>query len=142
MVACFKPAPQLTVDVLIGVQDALGACTESKRQKGPLRLSIRLSPAAIALIPLTLWFVVAIIKITGAGHSDAISWVQSPFNAIMLLLLIVATFYHMQLGLQVVIEDYVHSEVTKTTLMLAQKLTSFALGVAAGFAVLKIAFGG
>ena len=97
---------------------------------------------AIALIPLTLWFVVAIIKITGAGHSDAISWVQSPFNAIMLLLLIVATFYHMQLGLQVVIEDYVHSEVTKTTLMLAQKLTSFALGVAAGFAVLKIAFGG
>ena len=97
---------------------------------------------AIALIPLTLWFVVAMIKITGAGHSDAISWVQSPFNAIMLLLLIVATFYHMQLGLQVVIEDYVHSEVTKTTLMLAQKLTSFALGVAAGFAVLKIAFGG
>ena len=97
---------------------------------------------AVALVPLTLWFAVSMIKMTGAAHSDAIAWVQSPFNAIMLLLLIIATFHHMQLGLQVVIEDYIHSEGTKLVLLLAQKLVSFALAIAAGFAVLKIAFGG
>ena len=97
---------------------------------------------AVALVPLTLWFAVAMIKMTGAAHSAAIAWVQSPFNAIMLLLLIIATFHHMQLGLQVVIEDYIHSEGTKLVLLLAQKLVSFALAIAAGFAVLKIAFGG
>ena len=94
------------------------------------------------LVPLTLWFAVAMIKMTGASHGDDIAWVQSPFNAIMLLLLIIATFHHMQLGLQVVIEDYIHSEGTKLVLLLAQKLVSFALAIAAGFAVLKIAFGG
>ena len=97
---------------------------------------------AVALVPLTLWFAVSMIKMTGAAHSDAIAWVQLPFNAIMLLLLIIATFHHMQLGLQVVIEDYIHSEGTKLVLLLAQKLVSFALAIAAGFAVLKIAFGG
>ena len=60
----------------------------------------------------------------------------------MLLLLIIATFHHMQLGLQVVIEDYINSEGTKLVLLLTQKLVSFALAIAAGFAVLKIAFGG
>lgn len=97
---------------------------------------------AVALVPLALWFAVAIIKMTGASHGEAITWVQSPFNAIMLLLLIVATFHHMQLGLQVVIEDYVHREGTKVVLILTEKLASFTLAVAAGFAVLKIAFGG
>ena len=97
---------------------------------------------AVALVPLALWFAVAIIKMTGASHGEAIAWVQAPFNAIMLLLLIVATFHHMQLGLQVVIEDYVHREGTKVVLILTEKLASFTLAVAAGFAVLKIAFGG
>ncbi len=97
---------------------------------------------AVALIPLGLWFAVALIKLTGASYSDAIAWLQSPINAILLLLLIVATFHHMQLGLQVVIEDYVHHEGAKFVLLMGQKLASFALAVAAGFAVLKIAFGG
>ena len=97
---------------------------------------------AVALVPLTIWFAVAVIKMTGASYGDAIAWVQAPFNAIMLLLLIVATFHHMQLGLQVVIEDYVHSEGAKVSLMLVQKLASFALAVSAGFAVLKVAVGG
>ena len=97
---------------------------------------------AVALIPLCLWFAIAMIKMTGANYGDAIAWVQAPFNAIMLLLLIGATFYHMQLGLQVVIEDYVHGEGAKVVLLMAQKLASLALAVAAVFAVLKIAFGG
>ena len=59
-----------------------------------------------------------------------------------MVLLIIATFHHMQLGLQVVIEDYVHSEGVKVVLMMGQKLITFALAITAGFAVLKIAFGG
>lgn len=97
---------------------------------------------AVALVPLTLWFVVAMIKLTGADHAVAAAWIRSPFNAIVLLLLIVATFHHMQLGLQVVIEDYVHHHGAKLALMMGQKLLSFALAVIAAFAVLKIAFGG
>ena len=79
---------------------------------------------------------------TGANYVEAIHWIQSPFNAIMLLLLIIATFHHMQLGLQVVIEDYIHNEGFKIILIVSQKLASFALALAACFAVLKIAFGG
>ena len=97
---------------------------------------------AVALVPLVVWFAIAMIGLTSAPYETAVSWMRSPFNAIMMVLLIIATFHHMQLGLQVVIEDYVHSEGAKVVLMLGQKLISFALAIAAGFAVLKIAFGG
>ena len=97
---------------------------------------------AVALVPLCLWFVVAMIKLTGADHSVAAAWLRSPFNAIVMVLLIIAGFHHMQLGLQVVIEDYVHGPGTKVVLMLGQKLLSFTLAIVAVFAVLKIAFGG
>ena len=70
------------------------------------------------------------------------SWVKTPFHSVMLLLLISGMFYHMQLGIQVVIEDYIHNEGAKIILMMLQKLASIALAVAASFAVLKIAFGG
>ncbi|MBE09015.1 MAG: succinate dehydrogenase, hydrophobic membrane anchor protein [Rhodospirillaceae bacterium] len=97
---------------------------------------------AVALVPLIIWFAIALIGLTGASYEAATTWMQSPFNAIMMVLLIIATFHHMQLGLQVVIEDYVHNEGVKVLLMLGQKLLTFALAIAAGFAVLKIAFGG
>ena len=97
---------------------------------------------AVALVPLIIWFAIALIGLTGASYETATTWMQSPFNAIMMVLLIIATFHHMQLGLQVVIEDYVHNEGVKVLLMLGQKLLTFALAIAAGFAVLKIAFGG
>ena len=54
--------------------------------------------------PLVIWFAIAVIGLTGASYETAIAWMQSPFNAIMMVLLIIATFHHMQLGLQVVIE--------------------------------------
>ena len=97
---------------------------------------------AVALVPLVIWFAIALIGFTGASYDVATAWMQSPFNAIMMVLLIIATFHHMQLGLQVVIEDYIHNEGIKVLLMMGQKLITFALAIAAGFAVLKIAFGG
>ena len=97
---------------------------------------------AVALIPLVIWFAIAMIGLTGASYDTSIAWMQSPFNAIMMVLLIIATFHHVQLGLQVCVEDYVHSEGVKVVLMMGQKLITFALAITAGFAVLKIAFGG
>lgn len=95
---------------------------------------------AIALIPLGIWFVISMICLAGADHSAASAWLANPLTAVLMLLLVVATFHHLQLGLQVVIEDYIHGEAAKMVCLIGLKLASFALGVAAVFAVLKVAF--
>ena len=95
---------------------------------------------AIALVPLTVWFILSLITLSGADHATAAEWLASPLPAVLMILLIVATFHHLQLGLQVIIEDYVHGEGMKLACIIGIKLASFALAVAAGFAVLKIAF--
>ncbi len=97
---------------------------------------------AVALIPLTLWFVFSVMSLGGADHAAASAWMQSPVNAVLLLLLIVTTFHHMQLGMQVVIEDYIHVEALKIGALVIVKGASLLLGVAAAFAVLKVSFGG
>ena len=63
---------------------------------------------SIALVPLTLWLVVAIASFGELSYGSAIEWMQSPLVAVALALLVVVMFYHVQLGLQVIIEDYVH----------------------------------
>ena len=95
---------------------------------------------AVALVPLTLWFIVSLIRLAGADHAAVSAWVASPLTTVLLLLLIAATFHHLQLGLQVVIEDYVHGEAAKIASILGVKFASFALAVAASVAVLKVAF--
>jgi succinate dehydrogenase / fumarate reductase membrane anchor subunit len=97
---------------------------------------------AIALVPLTLWFVVAILSMVGADHAAVKAWMAQPLPAVLTVLLIVATFHHAQLGLQVVVEDYVHHEGAKLTLIVAIKFAALALAALAVFAVLKLAFGG
>jgi succinate dehydrogenase / fumarate reductase membrane anchor subunit len=97
---------------------------------------------AIALIPLTIWFVISLVIMTGSGHDAAIAWIGSPLTAVLLVLLIVAGFHHMQLGLQVVIEDYVHTRWLEIALLLCVKGAAILFGAIAVFAVLKIAFGG
>jgi succinate dehydrogenase / fumarate reductase, membrane anchor subunit len=94
---------------------------------------------ALALIPLTLWFVIAVISLAGAGHARTVAWIASPVPAVLLVLLIAATFYHAVLGLQVVIEDYIHGEVLRLSLILIVKGASIVLAAAAIFAVLKLA---
>jgi succinate dehydrogenase / fumarate reductase, membrane anchor subunit len=97
---------------------------------------------AVALVPLSLWFVGSVIALAGAPHAELVAWLGSPLAAILMLLLIGATFYHAALGIQVVVEDYVHAEGVKIAALLLNKLVCLALAVAGIFAVLKIAFGG
>ena len=95
---------------------------------------------AVALVPLTIWFVVSMICLASADHAAVSAWLAQPLTAVLMLLLIGATFHHLQLGMQVVVEDYIHGEAAKMVCLVGLKLGSVALGVAAAFAVLKIAF--
>ena len=96
---------------------------------------------AVALVPLTLWFVIAVIRLVGADLGSVRDWVGYPLPAILIVLLLIATFYHASLGLQVVIEDYVHTELSKLGLLIIVRLACFALAVAGIFAVLGMAVG-
>ncbi len=96
---------------------------------------------AIALVPLTIWFVIAMVAATGSDYASARAFIGNPVTAVLLVLLIVATFHHAQLGLQVVIEDYVHTKSVEIGLLLAVKGAAIVLALAAIFAVLSIAFG-
>ncbi len=96
---------------------------------------------AVALVPLSLWFVASLISVVSADHATVIAWLHSPLVAILCCALIVATFYHGQLGVQVVLEDYVHSEWLKLVSIVLMKLLSLLLAATCLFAVLSIAFG-
>jgi succinate dehydrogenase / fumarate reductase membrane anchor subunit len=96
---------------------------------------------AMALIPLSLWFVFSIARYHLADHPTMVAWLHNPYVAVALVLYFTALFYHSVLGVQVVIEDYVANEALKITALVLVKFAHFALGAAAVFAVLKIAFG-
>src|SRR5262249_25625986 len=96
---------------------------------------------AIALVPLSLWFIASIISLAGADIETVQNWVGQPLPAILLVLLLIAIFYPAALGLQVVVEDYIHTELAKLGLVIAVRLLSFAFAVAGIFAVLSIALG-
>jgi succinate dehydrogenase / fumarate reductase membrane anchor subunit len=97
---------------------------------------------ALALVPLTIWFVIAMVAATGSDYASARVFIGNPITAVLLILVIVATIHHAQLGLQVVIEDYVHTKPVEIALLLAVKGAAIVLALAAIFAVLSIAFGG
>lgn len=97
---------------------------------------------AIALVPLTIWFVISMVAATGGDFASARAFIGNPVSAVLLILLIVATFHHAQLGLQVVIEDYVHTKPVEIALLIAVKGAAIALATAAVFSVLLIALGG
>ena len=94
---------------------------------------------SLALIPLGLWFVASVVALAGAGHGTFVDWLSSPMTAGIMILLIVATFYHSTLGCQVVIEDYIHDEWVKMAVLLVMKAVHIGLGLAAVLAVLRIA---
>ena len=97
---------------------------------------------ALALIPLAIWFVASIVALTGKDHAAFTAWVKNPVSATLLVVLIAATFHHAQLGVQVVIEDYVHGEGTKIASILAVKGLAVLLAGVGIVSVLRIAFGG
>src|ERR1043165_6939173 len=97
---------------------------------------------ALALIPLTLWFVVSVARFSDASYVSVVEWVSTPAVAVALVIYLAALFHHSQLGVQVVIEDYVHAEWLKISSLVLVKFAHVVFAAAAIFAVLKIALGG
>lgn len=96
---------------------------------------------SVALIPLTIAFVLIIISLVGRNQAAAIQIIGSPFVAITMLLFVLSGVHHMWLGMQVIIEDYVHNEDWKLTCLMANTFFSFTIAITCIFAVLKVAFG-
>jgi succinate dehydrogenase membrane anchor subunit len=95
---------------------------------------------AIALVPLTLWLVASLVALGGADRATFVTWLGRPLPALLTILLLILAFRHTALGLQVVIEDYVHSS-AKIPLLILTHLLCFAICVAGVLATLVIALG-
>lgn len=97
--------------------------------------------SAIALVVLVPWFIFSAIFACRAGYAGAIVWMEQPVNAIGLVLLAAAAFFHMRLGMQVVIEDYIGKAGTKQALLILNTFVSVVLFVAVAMSVMKIWIG-
>lgn len=96
---------------------------------------------AVALIPLGVWFAASFIALLGADYMTVTAWLSRPFNAILTSLLVVVMFHHSVLGIQVVVEDYVHGEGLKIASLMVIKFIHVLLAAYGVFVVLRIAFG-
>ncbi|WP_395020291.1 succinate dehydrogenase, hydrophobic membrane anchor protein [Dongia sp.] len=97
---------------------------------------------ALALIPLGLWFVASVVCLAGADHAAITQWLSAPFTLGALALTLFAAFYHAVLGLQVVVEDYVHGKFAKHALVILIQFAGFGFATAAIIALLVAAFAG
>lgn len=96
---------------------------------------------SVLALPLTLAFILIVLSSLGVDHATAAARLGHPLVAIVLLLTILNTCIHMRIGMQVIIEDYVHGTAAKTALLMANTGFTAAMGVTGAFAVLKISFG-
>jgi succinate dehydrogenase / fumarate reductase membrane anchor subunit len=97
---------------------------------------------SLALVPLTVWFVVSLLSLPSLGHATLIAWMSQSWTALLLILLVLVATWHSQLGLRVVVEDYVHGSGTRTLTLVMIGFAHVLLAAAAILAVLKVAFGG
>ena len=95
---------------------------------------------AVANVPLTVAFVVIVVGLLGRNHAAVVQILGSPLVAIIMLLFIASITTHMRIGMQVIIEDYVHDEVTKLVLLMANTFFAVAVGLACAFAILMLSF--
>ncbi len=93
---------------------------------------------ALALVPLSLWFIYSLVVITGAEYTTVIAWLSQPLNAVLMLLFVFSLYYHAVLGVQVVIEDYIESEWQKIACLILINFLAWIAGLSATISVLKI----
>ncbi len=98
--------------------------------------------SAVALVPLGLWALYSGLSLARAGFDEATLWLHAPVNAVLAILLAVAAFTHMKIGLQEVVEDYIHTPGSKTLLLLLNLFVCILGGVVAVFCILKVALTG
>jgi succinate dehydrogenase / fumarate reductase, membrane anchor subunit len=96
---------------------------------------------ALANVVLVMWFVFSAAALAGAGYDEVRAWLASPLAATLMILLIISVFYHAPLGLQVIVEDYVHHPGIRIAALILIRLLAVALAVACIVAVLMVALG-
>jgi succinate dehydrogenase / fumarate reductase membrane anchor subunit len=97
---------------------------------------------AAALVPLSIWFVLTALGLVGADRETAAAFLGQPVNAVLMFLFVAAALYHIAIGLQVIVEDYVHQEGAKLGLIILNRFAAFALGATASLALVKLALSG
>ena len=95
--------------------------------------------SAVALVPLSIWFTVVALKLVNADYTATLAFLRAPVNAILMILFAVTLLYHMALGIQVVIEDYVHSEGQKLALLMLNRFFAWGVGTICLFSIFRIA---
>jgi succinate dehydrogenase / fumarate reductase membrane anchor subunit len=123
------------------MRTALGKVRGYGSAKSGTEHFIRQRLTAIANIPLTIGAVLIVISLIGHNHAAVAQILGSTLVSIVMLLFIISTFYHMKIGMQVVIEDYVHDEGAKYALLILNTFFSIAAGFSSAYAILKLSFG-
>jgi succinate dehydrogenase / fumarate reductase membrane anchor subunit len=95
---------------------------------------------SVALLPLTPWLAYSMAQMSHAEYAQVVAWIAAPWNTVLLLSFLFLAVYHGMLGVQVVLEDYVHSDWQKILAILIVKLSLAFLGLSAAFAILRIVF--
>ena len=98
--------------------------------------------AAFALIPLTLWAAFGVLRLAAGDYDFAAAWISQPLNAVLMVMTIAVSFWHMHSGLRVVIEDYIHVALTKAGLTIISLFVCGLSGALAVFSILKVALSG
>ncbi|WP_293903661.1 succinate dehydrogenase, hydrophobic membrane anchor protein [Phenylobacterium sp.] len=98
--------------------------------------------AAIALVPLVFWGVYSVIVLAKLDYYGAVAWIGSPVNATLVILTVGISFFHMQGGMRVIVEDYVYGHLTKAGALLANYFLCLLVGALAIVSILKVALGG
>jgi succinate dehydrogenase / fumarate reductase membrane anchor subunit len=97
---------------------------------------------SVALVPLAIWFVVSLLALPSLGHATVVAWMSQSWTALLLIIFVLVAAWHSQLGVRVVVEDYVHDVGAKTLTLVLVSFAHVLIAVAGVFAVLKVAFGG
>lgn len=93
---------------------------------------------AMILVPLVVWFVISIIRMVGASHAEFVTWASEPLTSLLLVVFILSLFYHMRLGMDEVIEDYIHTPSSRSKLLMLNKVFTIAVGAVALFSIISI----
>ena len=114
----------------------LGSAKDGTRHWWMTRLT------AVAMAPLMLWLIFNLARLAEADYATTVAWAAAPWNTVLLILVIATLFYHARLGLQTIIEDYVHHEARKFALLILMQFAMVLLALGGIVAILQIALGG
>jgi succinate dehydrogenase / fumarate reductase membrane anchor subunit len=96
---------------------------------------------SVALVPLSIWFVVSLLSLPSFDHATVVAWMGQSWTALLLIFFVLVATWHSQLGVRVVVEDYVHGAGARTVTLVSVIFAHTLIGAAGVFAVLKVAFG-